>query len=102
MATADVLHFAGEAFVWRGPAPYVFVAVPDLLTATVRDAACTASYGWGVVPVIATIGSMDFTTSLFPKEGGYLLPLKLAVRRALDIAAGDQVSVLMRVVPRQA
>ncbi|MGY5058170.1 DUF1905 domain-containing protein [Streptomyces sp. 900105755] len=38
-----------------------------------------------------------FETSLFPKDGGYLLPLKSAVRKAQGVAAGDEVRVVMRV-----
>jgi hypothetical protein len=36
-----------------------------------------------------------FTTSLFPKDGGYLLPLKDAVRRKSGVTAGDAVAIEM-------
>ena len=91
------LAFAGRVVEWRGPAPYYFVAVPDSECADIRDVAALASYGWGVIPVEARIGGTDFTTSLFPKDGGYLLPLKSAVRRPEGLAAGDEVSVAMTV-----
>ena len=51
-----------------------------------------ATYGWGVIPVEARIGETDFTTSLFPKDGGYLLPLKDAVRKPAGITVGDEVT----------
>ena len=54
--------------------------------------AALATYGWGVIPVTARIGDVDFTTSLFPKDGGYLLPLKVAVRRPAGITVGDLVT----------
>ena len=54
-----------------------------------------ASYGWGVIPVAARIGEVDFETSLFPKDGGYLLPLKDAVRKPASLAVGDEVTVEM-------
>src|SRR3546814_13769212 len=57
----------------------------------------TASYGWGVVPVVATIGGTEFATSLFPRDGSYLLPVKLAVQKAEGIGLGDRVAVVMRV-----
>ena len=91
------LQFTGVAIEWRGPAPHVFVPIPSDLTGEIRHAARQASYGWGVVPVEATIGDITFTTSLFPRDGDYLLPLKLAVRRPDDIAAGDAVTVAMRI-----
>ncbi|MEU9475826.1 DUF1905 domain-containing protein [Streptomyces sp. NPDC048191] len=91
------LAFDGRVVEWRGPAPYYFVAVPDAESADVRDVAALASYGWGVIPVEARVGATAFTTSLFPRDGGYLLPLKNAVRRPEGIAAGDEVSVAMTV-----
>jgi len=56
-----------------------------------------ATYGWGVIPVVARIGDVDFETSLFPKDGGYLLPLKDAVRKPNQLATGDDVTVEMTV-----
>ena len=87
------LAFAGRVVEWRGPAPYYFVPVPDEESADIREVAAMASYGWGVIPVEARIGEVVFETSLFPKDGHYLLPLKAAVRKRQDISAGDDVAV---------
>ncbi|WBH16426.1 DUF1905 domain-containing protein [Sphingomonas radiodurans] len=89
--------FAGPVIEWRGPAPFFFVALPDDHAEAVRAAARAASYGWGVVPVTATIGATRFTTSLLPRAGGYLLPLKDKVRRAAGLVLGDVAVVVMRV-----
>ncbi|MFI8230310.1 DUF1905 domain-containing protein [Streptomyces sp. NPDC085900] len=91
------LAFRGRVIEWRGPAPYYFVAVPDDECADIREVAATATYGWGVVPVEARIGEVAFATSLFPKDGGYLLPLKNAVRVPQGVGAGDEVAVRMTV-----
>ncbi|MBF9070008.1 DUF1905 domain-containing protein [Streptacidiphilus fuscans] len=91
------LHFSGSVFEWRGPAPYYFVALPDEQSADVREVAAQASYGWGVIPVDARIGGTAFSTSLFPKDGGYLLPLKNAVRKPERLAEGDEVTVALTV-----
>lgn len=56
-----------------------------------------ATYGWGVIPVEARIGGVTFTTSLFPRDGGYLLPLKNAVRVPEGLAVGDDVRVQMTI-----
>jgi len=90
--------FAGDVIEWRGPAPFFFVAVPPEWVAEVRYAARQASYGWGVVPVQAIAGGVPFTTSLFPRDDGYLLPLKAAVREKAKIALGDMIAVEIRVV----
>lgn len=91
------LTFAGQVIEWRGPSPYYFVPVPDQESADIREVASAATYGWGVIPVAARVGDVDFETSLFPKDGGYLLPLKDAVRRPQGLAAGDDVTVEMTV-----
>lgn len=97
-----LLHiaFAEDVIHWRGPSPFFFVPIPGDHTGEIRHAARTASYGWGVVPVEATIGDIPFSTSLFPREGGYLLPLKTTVRKRADIAMGDTVHVEMRIFAR--
>lgn len=94
-------RFAATLVEWRGPAPFVFAPIPDGLTGEIHFAARTASYGWGCVPVEARVGDIDFTTSLFPRDAGYMLPVKLAVRRRAGVAPGDEVDARIRIVPRQ-
>jgi hypothetical protein len=91
------LVFSGRVVEWRGPAPVYFVPVPDRECADIREVAALASYGWGVIPVAARVGDVAFTTSLFPKDGGYLVPLKDAVRRPQGLSAGDDVTVELTV-----
>jgi hypothetical protein len=91
------LEFAGRVIEWRGPSPYYFVPVPTVESADIREVAAMATYGWGVIPVEARVGETSFETSLFPKDGGYLLPLKDAVRRPNSLAAGDDVTVKMTI-----
>jgi hypothetical protein len=92
------LAFTGRVIEWRGPAPYYFVTVPDQESADIREVAAMATYGWGVIPVEARVGEVAFTTSLFPKDGGYLLPLKNAVRMPQGLSADDEVDVKMTVL----
>ncbi|MFF3205286.1 DUF1905 domain-containing protein [Streptomyces sp. NPDC002962] len=89
--------FSGRVIEWRGPSPYHFVPVPDEESADIREVAALASYGWGVIPVEARIGEVAFRTSLFPRNNGYLLPLKDAVRKPSGLSAGDDVTVRMSV-----
>ena len=51
------------------------------------------TYGWGMIPVTAQVGRTQWTTSLFPKDGGYIVPLKDAVRKAEALEVGDEVTV---------
>jgi len=91
------LLFTGRVIEWRGPSPYYFVPVPDEESADIREVAAIATYGWGVIPVEARIGEIAFETSLFPKDGGYLLPLKDAVRKPHHLSEGDDVVVEMTI-----
>jgi len=86
------LEFTGEVWQWRGPAPYYFVTVPEDESLALHDVA-HVSYGWGMIPVTARIGRTRWATSLWPKDGGYVVPLKVAVRRAEGVEDGDMVDV---------
>ena len=85
------LEFTGPIFYWRGPAPYYFVAVPEPESAALKSISKQVSYGWGVIPVTARIGKTRWETSLFPKNGGYVVPIKAWVRRDHGLAEGDEV-----------
>lgn len=91
------LEFDGPIIEWRGPAPYFYVAVPEDESDEIAAVASAVTYGWGCIPVTAAIGETEFYTALFPKDGRYLLPLKVVVRRAEGIAEGDTVSVRMSI-----
>lgn len=82
---------------WRGPAPHFFAPVPPEHGAEIRRLSKLLTYGWGVIPVEAEIGGVRFRTSLFPRDGSYLLPVKNVVRHRLAITAGDAVRVTMTV-----
>jgi hypothetical protein len=91
------LEFSGEVWFWRGPSPFHFVTVPDDECVALRDAAALVTYGWGMIPVAARIGGTGWTTSLFPKDGRYLVPLKDKVRKSEEIDVGDTVTVRLTV-----
>jgi hypothetical protein len=91
------LEFRGPVWEWRGPAPFHFVTVPEAPSGMIAAAAELVTYGWGMIPVTVRIGATEFTTSLWPKDGGYVLPLKAAIRRAERIALGDEVAVALTV-----
>jgi len=92
-----ILEFSGEVWHWRGPAPFHFVTVPEAESAELEDVSPLVSYGWGCIPVSARIGRTNWTTSLFPKDGGYIVPVKAAVRRAEQVALGYVVTIRLDV-----
>lgn len=91
------IRFVACSIEWRGPAPFLFVPIPDEHVGELRYAARIASYGWGAVPVHADINGITFTTSLFPRDGGYMLPVKTAVQRAAVVGLGEAVTVSVEV-----
>jgi hypothetical protein len=90
-------EFEGELVHWRGPSPFHFVPLPRELAAEIRSVARQVTYGWGVIPVRAWIGGTEFDTSLFPRDGGYLLPVKDRVRAVEGLALGDLVEVRLAI-----
>jgi len=94
-------RFEAEVIYWRGPAPFFFAPVPSHIAAELRQVSNLVTYGWGMIPVEATIGGIVFYTALFPKDETYLSPLKADVRRKGDMTAGDSVAVEMTIQPAQ-
>jgi len=88
-----ILEFGGTTIWWKGPAPFVFVPVPPDLSAQIKAVSARLTYGWGVIPVTAQIGDTEYTTSLFPKNGTYLVPVKVMVQKAENVQVGDVVNV---------
>ena len=86
-------EFESVVFEWRGPSPFYFARVPEDIAAEIALIAPTLTYGWGVIPASVTIGSTTVTTSLFPKDGGYLVPLKDALRKPEGVSNGDAVRI---------
>ena len=91
------LRFTGELWFWRGPAPFFFVIVPDKPSSAIRAIARAASYGWGAIPVTAAIANRAWETSIFPKEGHYLVPITAAIRVAEGLADGDAVTMRLAI-----
>jgi hypothetical protein len=91
------LEFSGEVWFWRGPSPHHFVTVPDEQCAALQAVAPMVSYGWGMIPVTAQVGATRWTTSLFPKDGRYIVPLKDMVRRAEGLEIDDVVTIRLTV-----
>jgi hypothetical protein len=88
-----VIEFKGKIFQWRGPAPYLFVAVPDEQSADIKSVAKLVTYGWGVIPATVKTGKTEWTTSLFPKDGRYLVPIKMVVQKAENLKEGDEIKL---------
>ncbi|MFM7378546.1 MAG: DUF1905 domain-containing protein [Erythrobacter sp.] len=93
---------SGPVWLWQGadgaPAKgsWYFLVIDGETAGAIRSAASKAD-AWGSVRVEATIGGTTWRTSLFPSKahGGWLLPLKAAVRNAERIAEGAVVEAVL-------
>src|SRR4051812_43182801 len=90
-------EFAGDIWYWRGPSPFHFLTVPEPQTRELKAILHLVTYGWGMIPVQAQIGGTRFTTSMFHKDGHYVLPIKDSVRKAEGVGEGDHVTACIEV-----
>ena len=91
------IEFNGKIWFWKGPAPWYFVTVPEEQCRNLKAISGMVTYGWGMIPVQARIGNSEWATSLWPKDGRYIVPIKASVRKAETLAEGDDVTVQLDV-----
>lgn len=91
------IEFTGKIWFWKGPAPWFFVTIPPDESHDIKAISASVTYGWGVIPVHVRIGKTEYQTSLFPKDGLYLVPIKASVRKAEHLEEGDIVTVQLEV-----
>lgn len=85
---SNLRRWSGDRATWH------FISVPPEDSVEIRAHGLADRRGFGSVRVEASINGVRWRTSLFPqKSGGYLLPVKTAVRRKADIEVDDPVTV---------
>ena len=94
-----MITVTAPVWLWtEGKGTWHFLTIPPEQAMEIRLLATAAGprRGFGSVRVAATIGSVTWQTSIFPqKSGGYILPIKAAVRRQAGVAAGEEVEVTL-------
>ena len=91
------LTFTGPVWYWRGPSPFHFVTVPEQESEEIKAISGLVTYGWGMIPAVVTIGATEYKTSLLPKNGGYIVPLKDVVRKAKSLEVDDTVTIRLAI-----
>jgi len=91
------IEFTGKIWFWKGPAPWFFVTMPAKQSRDLKAISGLVTYGWGVIPVHVQIGKTEWATSLFPKDGRYIVPIKVSVRKAENLEEGDKVTIRLEV-----
>lgn len=84
---------SGEIFEWRGPAPFTFLAVGERESAIIKRDSKHYTYGWGVLYMHGLLGDTEFSTTLMPKDGRYLIPIKVALKKSEGVDIGDRITV---------
>jgi hypothetical protein len=87
-----IIEFEGDVFRWdaREDSAWFFTSVPPELSEDIRE--IPRPYrGFGSVRVRARIGGTEWSTSIFPSDDAYVLPLKKAVRDAEGLVEGGPV-----------
>ena len=85
------MKVTAEVVFWRGPAPFLFAPIPEEDSTAIRSVAAELSYGWGCIPVRVRIGDSEWETSLMPKDGGYLIPIKAKIQTEQNIDVGTRI-----------
>ena len=91
-----MIAFTSLLWIWRGEQAgrWFFVTVPQEQCAEIKAHGFANPRGFNSVKVEARIGEITWRTSVFPlSSGGYVLPIKAAVRRKAGIAPGDEIIV---------
>jgi len=101
---SETFDFTGKVRVWQArtgekPMRWFFVTIEGQAAAEIKLASLGLTAGFGSLPVRATIGLTTWRTSIFPEHesGGWLLPLKAAVRKAEGIGEGSEIEVTLAI-----
>ncbi|MGI8335048.1 DUF1905 domain-containing protein [Actinomadura scrupuli] len=97
-----VVVFEAELWIWdaRRADTWTFVSLPVVASEEIRDLVGGQHRGFGSVRVRVTIGGSSWKTSIFPDSarGGYVLPVKRAVRMAEALDVGDVATVTVELI----
>lgn len=95
-----MITFTASLWIWNAAkGSWHFITVPEEQSLEIRAESFVRRGGFGSVRVEADIVGVVWRTTVFPqKEGTYLLPVKADVRRYAGIAAGDDVSVSLKLL----
>lgn len=89
----EVWLYPGETGNWH------FVTVPKKESEAIKRKFGALKRGWGSLPVAVMTGKTEWKTSIFPdkKIGGYVLPLKAAVRAKEGLRHGDMIAFSLEI-----
>ncbi len=96
-----IVVFDAQLWTWdaRRSDTWTFVSLPSDAAEEIGEVADGPRRGFGSLRVRATVGGSSWLTSIFPSGGGgYVLPVKRAVRKAEGIDVGDVATVTVELL----
>jgi hypothetical protein len=101
-AAEVIVVFDAELWTWdaRRSNSWTFVALPADASEEIREVVGGPRRGFGSIRVRVTSGGSTWKTSIFPDSasGGYVLPVKGAVRTAEDLDVGDVATLTVELI----
>ncbi len=91
--------FSAALWEWTGKGKWVFVTLPEDISADIKHFTRHTVRGFRTVRVTVKVDETTWQTSLFPdsKRGAYLLPVKKAARVSAGLAIGDTANFTLSV-----
>lgn len=75
-----------------------YIAIDTDIASDIKQNYAPVKRGWGSIPVVATIGSSQWETSIFPnKDGTYMLAIKAEIRKNESISVGDLMHISLKI-----
>ncbi len=92
--------FTAPLWLYQGQGAWHFVTLPKQTAKDIKALITGPCHGWGSVRVQVTIGNTTWKTSIFPYKEveSFILPVKLAVRKAEGLVPDKKVSVTLVVL----
>lgn len=102
MSDGESFETNATLWCWRSSGTgsgWHFLTIDGQTAAEIRYAALGRTGGFGSIKVEVRIGRTRWSTSIFPQResGGFILPVKAAVRKSEGIGEGDLVRVELRI-----
>jgi hypothetical protein len=101
--SGSTFEFDAKIWIYPGPAAWHFITIPRLQSKTICGLFKPFHRGWNSLRVSVEVGKSRWQTSIFydRKQGGYLLPIKSAIRTKEKLLAGKKIAVRIAVLIHQ-
>jgi hypothetical protein len=99
MSVNKNFSFSSKVWLYPGKAAWHFLTLPKNLADEISENFGYFKQGWGSIKVVVKIQETVWETSIFQdkKSQSYLLPIKSAIRKKLDIKENDEITINLEI-----